>query len=336
MKSLTLGCGVVALLISAVMELSAQESPMLPVQMSDTVVNNMTDAIQARHWVDRTAIFAGDQVNYYVEIVSARDVEILVEDLEPTQLQLNGLELVDSEQGSSVTDNGVIWHARYTFTTFDTSTSLMQIGAQTIRYYAQRSASGADRAMPSGEVVIPPTLLALRSTLAAEPMRSRLRDKLSGDIVHADIGWPGKAGLLLLLISAAPTGWIVLSVFRQRSVSVRQQQAVQATVQAEQGILDKLGHISPGNATERRQGYDQLELILRDLLAQSGYTNANALTAADLADSTSMQSPGIPVDQLVAVVADCELARYGRPEQLPAADRFESGIELVRRMLTAH
>jgi hypothetical protein len=209
----------------------------------------------------------------------------------------------------------------------------MQIGAQTIRYFVRRAAVTADSATPAGEVVIPATALSLRSTLAAEPMQSRLRDDLSSVIIPADSGWIRTAGFLLILFSVAPVASSIVTLMRIRSGERQQRQAVQATVQAEQGVLEQLSKINPAGEQERRQAYDQLDQIVRDLLIQTRGVSANALTATEIAGRLSNQNLPVALDQLVAVVEDCELARYGRPGQLPAAERFEAGVELVRRLL---
>ncbi len=101
-------------------------------------------------------------------------------------------------------------------------------------------------------------------------------------------------------------------------------------------MLEKLRTISVANASERRQGYEQLDRLVRDLLGQSAGVNANALTASEIAAGTISMNLAVSPDQLAAVVGDCEQARYGRPEQLPTVERFEVGIDLIRRLLTAH
>jgi len=330
--------GVVAMFLFAATQMLPLQAQVTGGQTVDASTNSedMTDAIQVRHWVDRTALFAGDTVNYYLEISCARDVDILLEDLDASQLQLDGLELVGSAQTSTEEDGRVTYHVRYSLTNYDVNTPVMQIGAQTIRYFTRRTAVSADSATPAGEVVIPPTALSLRSTLASEPMQSRLRDGLSSVIIPGYPGWIRTAGFLLLLVSAAPVASSVVTLLRKRSGEMRQRQVVQATVEAEQGVLEQLRKISPASESERRQGYDQLDQIVRDLLVQTMGASANALTAAEIASQLSDRRLPVAVDQLAAVVADCEQARYGRPGQLPDAGRFEAGVDLVRRLLIVH
>jgi len=330
--------GVGAIFLFAAIPMSLPQAQTIDGQSVGGSANSeaMTDAIQVRHWVDRTALFAGDTVNYYLEISCARDVDILLEDLDASQLQLDGLELVRSTQTSAEEDGRVTYHVRYSLTNYDVNTPVMQIGAQTIRYFARGAAATADSASPAGEVVIPPTALSLRSTLASEPMQSRLRDGQSSVIIPGNPGWVRTAGFLLLLVSAVPVASSLVTLLRKRSGQMRQRQVVQATIQAEQGVLEQLRKISPANESERRQGFDQLDQIVRDLLVQTMGTSANALTATEIADQLSDRRLPVAADELVAVIADCELARYGRPGQLPGAGRFEAGVDLVRRLLIVH
>ena len=295
-----------------------------------------TDAVQVRYWADRTALFPGDRINYHLQIHCAAGVDLLTDDLDPGQIDLTGLELVDSGQTVSEQDGRRTYHVRYTLTTYDLNTPAMQIGAQTIRYYAGRGTGQADTRSPSGELVIPPTRLSLASTLAAEPMQSRLRDGVSSVIMAGGSGWIGSAGLLLVLFSGAPVGWWVAMLMRSRSGRIRQRDMEQAVVEAEQGVLDRLQGLAAASLQDRRQGYDRLDQLLREIITQNSGLRAEALTATELTARLAANDVGIPVDQLVAVMTDCELARYGRPPQLPEADRFMSGVELARRLLNTH
>lgn len=331
MKNQLILSGVIAVILLVLAPMSAPQAQESSAQPAAGEL--ITEAIVVRHWVDRTALFAGDRVNYYLEIICARDVDILLDDLDTSQLQLNGLELVDSEQTRTEAEGRVTYHVRYSLTNYDVNTPAMQIGAQTLRYFVRRVAVTADSATPAGEVVIPATALSLRSTLAAEPMQSRLRDDASSVIIPAGSGWIRTAGFLLILFSVAPVASSIVSLLRKRSGERTLRQTVQATVQAEQGVLEQLRKINPAGEQERRQAYDQLDQIVRELLTQTRGVCANALTATEIADRLSNQSLPVALNQLTAVIEDCELARYGRPGQLPVAERFEAGVDLVRRLL---
>jgi hypothetical protein len=307
------------------------EAPVLPGATTDT-----TDAdspVQVRQWVDRTAVFPGDRVNYYLEITVAPDVDILEDDLDAGLIELAGLEFVNMEQRTAEIDGTLTHFVHYVFTTFDLNTPVMQIGGQTLRYYSRSNT--AKSGSPEGEVVLPATAVALRSTLAAEPLRSPLRDGTSTIVTPAGTGWVSMTGLLLILISALPVGVWVMAWLRQRSESLRQQQVVHATVVAEQGVLETLRGLRSDNEQDRRAGYDQLERVLRDWLVQSGLTRTAALTSGEIAAELAANPLPVPVDQLVGVLGDCELARYARASRLPDAGRFESSVELARRLLIA-
>ena len=307
------------------------EAPVLPGSTTDT--SDASSPVQVRQWVDRTAIFPGDKVNYYLEISAAPDVDILNEDLDASLIELTGLEFVSMEQRTEETDGTLTRLVHYVFTTYDLNTPVMQIGGQTLRYYSRSNT--AQSGSPEGEVVLPPTAVSLRSTLAAEPLRSRLRDGTSTVITAADTGWVSITGLLLLLTSALPVGALAISWLRQRTESVRQQERVHATVVAEQGVLETLRSVRSENGPDRRAGYDQMDKVLRDWLLQSGISQGTTWTSAEMARQLAGRGLTVPVDQLVGVIADCEHARYGRATDLPDASRFETGVELVRRLLIA-
>lgn len=341
MRSILIVSGIAAALLSGLFVVSAQEQPAgveppaqtyAPVDTGTT----MTDAVQVRYWIDRTALFPGDRVSFHLQISCAAGVDVLPEDLDPGQIELTGLELVDSDQTVTEQDGRRMYHVRHTLTTYDLNTPVMQIGAQTIRYYEERASGQAASRSPSGEIMIPAISVSLSSTLATAPMQSRLRDSVSSEVMEGEMQWAGTAGLLLILLSGAPVGWWIFTLLRTRSGSLRQRELEQATVQAEQGVLEKLRSHVAGSEAERRQGYDQLDQVLRDVIRQVCGIPVDALTSAEMANQLASRNIAVPVDQLVAVAAECELARYGRPGQVPAADRFAAGVDLVRRLLTVH
>lgn len=333
MKLTVMLSGVVSLLLLLGGPAVAQqeETPVLPGATTDT--SDANSPVQVRQWVDRTAIFPGDKVNYYLEISATPDVDILLDDLDAGLIELTGLEFVTMEQRTDETDGTRIRLVHYVFTTYDLNTPIMQIGGQTLRFYSRSNT--AQSGSPEGEVVLPPTAVSLRSTLAAEPLRSRLRDGTSTVITAADTGWVSITGLLLILLSALPVGVWTISWLRQRTEAVRQQERVHATVVAEQGVLETLRSVRSENAPARRDGYDQLDKVLRDWLLQSGVSQGTTWTSGEMARQLAGHGLTVPVDQLAGVIADCEQARYGRATDLPDADRFQTGVELVRRLLIA-
>lgn len=327
-----------ALLILVPLRLVAQEMPAAeqepPVYAPVADATTVTEEVQARYWIDRTALFAGDRVNYYLQIHCAEGVDLLAEDLDATVLELTGLELVDSEQHVITSDGTRTWHVRYTLTTYDLNATAMQIGAQTIRYYAGGGGASGTRS-PSGEIVIPAAQLSLRSTLATEPMQSRLRDTVALEIMQAGGGWIATTGWLLLLFSAAPVGVWTTTLLRERAAEKQRLQAVRSQVVEEQGTLDRLSGLLSAAAADRRQGYEELNHLLREIIAGQTGINCNALTAHQIGQRLAAHGMGIPTEQLTAVLEESERARYGRPAQVPAADRFDAGVQVARTLLTA-
>lgn len=294
----------------------------------------VTDEVQARYWIDRTALFPGDRVNFYLQIHCAEGVDLLTEDLDATGLELSGLELVDSGQTVSPEGGTRTYHVRYTLTTYDLNTTALQIGALTVRYYAGSSGAAGSR-NPSGEIVIPAAQLALRSTLATEPMQSRLRDTVALEVLQAGGGWIATTGWLLLLFSAAPVGLWSATLMRERAAEKQRQQAERAQVVAEQGTLDRLRGMLSAAEADRRQGYDELDRLLREIITGHTGINCTALTASQIGQRLATQGLHVSSEALVAVLEESERARYGRPSQVPTSERFDAGVQLARTLLTA-
>ena len=334
MKIIRLLYEVTTLLFMAMISVAAQENP---AEATQTVMlpaaDNNPSQVQIRQWTDRTALFQGDVVNYYLEVICNNGTDILPGDLDASLLEFNGLELLNSDQSRDEQDDKVIYRIHYQLTTYDLNKLSLLIGARTLRYFSAKNSAQSGTATPTGEVSVPATTLSLRSTLATEPLQSRLRDQLDTEIVPSELDWIRTLGWFLVLISLAPAAWVVQLRLRQRNAEFKQHQIVKAEVQADQSQLDGLHAVQSDSTEQRRQGYDTLNQLVRDLLRQSTGIKTDALTASELTNRLSGKNLAMPTDQIAILLQECEQARYGRPEHLPSHERYAAGVDLLRRLL---
>jgi len=303
--------------------------------ISPVFSQQIPEGVQISHWLSQTAIFPGDRITYTLEIKCAPDVDILVGDLDIARLNLTGLEVISSDLQRDDSGDGITYRVSYQLTTYTPASPELLIGEQSVRYYLQRSRQRADSATPEREFVVPATAVVLRSTLAADPSTLHIRDNLPVMIASADTGWIRYAGLGLILLSGLPVAFLGVPLLRKQLALIRERRVKQAPVVLP-GVIDELRNIDSGSSKARRDGYELLETVLRDQLARSTGVLAYSLTASEVASRLPDQIDGINRDTLVSVLADCQLARYGKADSLPAARRFETGIEVVQGLSIGH
>jgi len=321
--------------VGGIVPASAQETT-TPASQAVGQYSDLSANIVIRHQVDKTALYAGDRVRYYLEIKTAPNMDILVDDLDASNLELTGLEVVSFAQTKSSSDNGMTYQAQYVLTAYDVTRSSLLIGNHTIRYFVQQPGMRTGGATPAGEIIVPATPLVLRSTLPASLSQLRIRDEHFRDMVPGGMTWTGTAGLILILISGAPVALSVISLVRQQIAIVRRRRVPKASSTKKITVLEKLEAVNANASSERRDGYDLLEVTIRNYLAETGDIHANCLTATEFSRRLQDIVSRISVEEVVSVLEDCERARYGRFEQLPSAERFEAGVTTVRRLLLGH
>ena len=126
--------------------------------------------VQVRASVDRTAIWVGDRVTYTVDIICARGVEILLDDLAKEKLRVNGLDIVSSDS-TTTTDASerTTYRLRYVLTTYRVDVPSLSIEPMSARYYERRPGQRLQDIAPAGEVQVPGAVIAFRSTLPDQP-----------------------------------------------------------------------------------------------------------------------------------------------------------------------
>ena len=280
--------------------------------------------VEVRTSVDQTALWPGDRLRYVVEVRCAPGVDLLAEDLGGDRLILSGLELIDFTRERRLEDDGHATHfARYELAAYDLGAP-PRIEERRLRYFARRPGQALADAAPAGEVVVPAVSLVVRSTLPDDLRQARLRDERGLPEPPLLVTWAGRAGLALVLLSAAPVAAASVSWLRRRWREGRARRPRAGTADLRPDLAE-LRAVDAGPSEARRKGYDRLDLLLRRRLTCILGVDARTLTAGELAARLEAGPAGLP-PALAAVLEECERARYSTLDALPTAERFQAGV----------
>jgi hypothetical protein len=292
---------------------------------------NVQTDIAFRSWVERTALFPGDTTTYHVEILCNDNVDILLEDLDADELGLAGLELLSSKVEQEQTGEGTKYHATYELITFEATMPKLIIEDMRVRYYFKRPGQRMEDVATVGEVVVPAISLVLRSTLPTELSELELRD-MSSAITHSSwVEFAGTLGLLLIIVSAVPLGLLITNRLRQHVSDTHHQ--FDKVPEETFTVLEQIKNFDAEDPGQRRQGFDQLQKILKEFIEKYCKITASALTASEIQLHLSESVLSAAAKDISSVLEDCERARYGRHDNLPAAKGLEDGIELAQSLL---
>jgi hypothetical protein len=146
------------------------------------------------------------------------------------------------------------------------------------------------------------------------------------------LGISGALGFCLLLVSGVPAGFIIFRYVRKDGMDKHQQ--MEKVIQVSSSELDRIRHFDPVDALQRREGFDRLDTILKEYIKNVTGISAECLTAKELFTFLKDAGLEISVQDLTAVLEDCERARYDKPENLPGIAQYNNGISVAQGILT--
>ncbi|MBI2834598.1 MAG: hypothetical protein HYX76_09270 [Acidobacteria bacterium] len=286
-----------------------------------------TQPVQVRTSFSRTALWVGDHVTYTIELSSAPDVGILTDDLDKAKLRLRGLEIVSADTEEATRGNDASIHRfRYELATYEPPPATLRIDELLVRFYVKRPGQRIEDVVPAGEVRIPPSSIALRSTLPDNMRTATIRDLRAHVSLPVWWAWIRPIGIALILVSIVPVVlWAVAALHRVRPLKPKRRawQALRLTRKS----LAELRSADMTDEAARREGYVRLDWLLRDHLGRKLAVTAQALTPAELAATVRKNGAKLPADSISSLLQECELARYCPPGRLPASDQFLKALE---------
>lgn len=286
--------------------------------------------VEVRTSVSRTAVWVGDRVTYLVEIQSGREVDILLDDLAAERLQTDGLEVlgVEIENDTSVPDRK-IHRARYSLASYAVGEPLLTIDEIPVRFSVRRPGQRPEDVIPSGEVLVPPLALALRSTIPNIDRAMAIRDLRDVKPLSLRMRLAQPIGLGLIILAVAPVAFWGGELIR-RSRRSRPQRRKRQTRKQLRASFEAIKAVDVSSEAAQREAYAQLDVWIREFLQYTTGTPAGALTPAEIPLAITVPHR-LPVNQIRELLIECELAKYS-PEPIPA-DRWRATLEITEQTL---
>ena len=299
----------------------------------------LAKAVQVRASVDRTAIWVGDRVTYAVDIVCARGVEILLDDLAKEKLRVNGLDVVSSDTTTTAdASERITYRLRYVLAGYRVDTPSMSIEPLSARYYERRPGQRLQDIAPAGEVQIPGAVIAFRSTLPDQPAYE-LRDGRALVPRQALLSRAGSIGLALVVVSLAPAVFVAVALLRRRTLTTGRRSARQSRID-KQATLEHLRSLEVTSEEERRRAYDAISAAVRQHVASATGVPAPGLTAAEVdaaletrGASSGFRAGRVSREAVTSLLASCDQARYGPPQALPSAQACRDALAAAEQVL---
>lgn len=306
---------------------------------------NAADQVQARSSVDRTAIWVADRVTYTIDVVCAKGVDILLDDLAKEKLRVNGLDIIGSDSTATTDANDRTTHRlRYIMTTYRVDVPALSIEPISVRYYARRPGQRLQDMAPAGEITIPGAAVAFRSTLPDKPDTYALRDVRQAQARHPFFVRAGSIGLALVVISLAPALFVIGAAVQRRVKRAPGRRSARQSRKDHRDALERLRTMDVGTEEERRLAYDAISTAVREHVAGAAAgVPASSLTAAELDaaldahDSHRSLRPGrhkVPRETVASLLAACDAARYGPAAALPSAQECRDALATAEQVLT--
>jgi hypothetical protein len=291
-----------------------------------------TPPVQVRASVDRTAIWVGDRITYSVDIVCARGVEILLDDLAKEKLRVNGLDVLSSDTTTTVdAAERTTYRLRYALTTYRVDVPSLSIQPMAARYYARRPGQRLQDIAPAGEVQVPGAVVAFRGTLPDQPTYE-LRD--GRDLVPRNriLARTASIGLALVVISLAPAAFVAIAFLRRRTRKTGRRSARQARMDR-RTTLERLRSLDVTTEDDRRKAYDEISAAVRQHLAAASGVPAPGLTAAEVDAALEGAGGRVAREPVTSLLMACDSARYGPPHALPSAQACREALQTAEQVL---
>jgi hypothetical protein len=292
--------------------------------------------VSARSSLDRPALWVADRVTLRVDIDCAKDYDILTDDIAREKLSVApGLEILGSDVQREAHDGATHYTVRYVLTTYRTDVATLTTAPLPVRYFVRRPGLRPEEAVPAGTVVIPGAAVARRSLLADDQQTYDIRDGRTAEARPRLFALMTPVGIGLLLLAAAPVALLALGLGRRlyaRRHEARPPSARQVRTAARER-LDAVRLTDAGDETARRDGFAEIDALVRDHVAAMSHLPATSLTTTELAAALAPRNGHLPLDRVRTVLAACETARYAPRDRLPTADTFRDVLAEAEQVL---
>lgn len=331
MKRLCLGLALAGLLPST-LAAQTRATAAKPPRVAENAPLSPAPAV--RTWVSRTAVWVGDRVTYVVEFQADPNVEILMEDLAPDQLTVNGLDIVDvaTEQDASVPGR-VTHRIRYSLVTYRIDAPAIGIAATQVRYSLRRPGQRTEDAVPAGEVLVPALGLALRSTIPASGAAVAIRDARPLQPLPRLARLAQPVGVALLVLSVVPVALWAAGLVRRARLA-RPRRRARRSPRQRRAAFEEIRALEVSSRADQRDAYARLDVWIREQLQHATGIAAAALTPSEICTAVRHPPKSLRVEDLERLLIECERAKYA-PEP-PSAERWPAALDDAEHLLGAN
>lgn len=289
--------------------------------------------VQIKTYIDRTAVWVGDHATYTVEFRTARDVEILADDLNPDRLRLGGLEVVSfaTERDESVPEQ-VTHRMVYELVTYEFDAPELTVAPIPVRYSIRQPGQRPEDALPAGEIVVPPLTLAVRSTIPASGEKVAIRDDRPIEPLPRLLRLAQPVGIGLLVVSVLPVALGAAGLAR-RIRQARARRPFRRSLKERRAAFEQIKAMEMTSDADRRDGYGRLDSWIREQVQHATGIAAAGLTPQELPGALRKPPKSLDVTEVQRLLSECERARYA--PDMPPADRWPSMLMDAEQLLRA-
>ena len=284
--------------------------------------------------VDRPAIWIADRLTYTVEIACPRGIDLITGDLGRDKLKLTGLEVVSTDTHRFDEANGVRYVFDYVLTTYRVDVATPTIGSFPVRYYLTRAGQRPEEAAPAGSVTVPPISVAFRSLLPDDQTIYDVRDGRDVPSSRLPLRILGPVGFGLILLSIVP----VVSLVAGFAWGLRERRrvatgSVRRSRRSTRAALEDVRGIDAADPAARREAFARLDTLLRQHVTDVCSVPATGMTPDEIEGALWPFAARVPVELVASVVAACELARYGAPDQHPPEEQWHDALAQTEQIV---
>jgi hypothetical protein len=291
------------------------------------IVFGAEEDVRVRTSLDRTAMFVGDRVTYTIDMACRRGVDLLTDDLSRDKLKLEGLEVVDADTTRRTSaDGGTAYSFRYVLTTYRVDAVALTIAPLRVRYAIVRSGQRLETAAPAGEAQVPGATIAFRSALPDDQNLTGTRSDKPAPVRPARYRMAQPIGLGLIIVSVVPVLLAVAALARRKRPRTVHRSA-RAVRHDERALLDAVRAIGVETVQQRRDVFTRLDALVRAHLREVCGVPGPSLTPPEVPRALAGARVRVQPDMVASLLANCELARYGPPHQMPSAEACRQAIE---------
>ena len=295
---------------------------------------NAPAPIEVRTSLTQTALWVGDPFTYTIEISCPRGTDILADDISRDRLRVTGLEILDANQQRLNRPDGTTVHrAVFRLASYVSDGTPVKIDAQRVRYYIHTAGERIESLVPSDEVELPELPIPVRSTLPDEGL-SGIRDARTISTLPSAVRFLTPVGLASVALSLTPVVFGLVAVVARLRRPKRKARSWWRSRRERCQTLEEIRALDATSDDVRREAFAKIDTLVRDCLVDLDIP-AGVLTADEIEKGIAKRSKRLEAGELAGVLRDCEKARYGGPDHLPASGAVASALEKAEQLVSA-